>query len=32
MGYHTPKIDRIANEGTIFIDFYGQQFLCPGRG
>lgn len=25
MGYHTPNIDRIANEGDIFKDYYGQQ-------
>ena len=24
MGYHTPNIDRIANEGAIFTDYYGQ--------
>jgi arylsulfatase len=28
MGYHTPNIDRIANEGAIFTDYYGQQ-SCP---
>jgi arylsulfatase len=28
MGYRTPNIDRIANEGAIFTDYYGQQF-CP---
>ena len=25
MGYRTPNIDRIANEGAIFTDYYGQQ-------
>ena len=25
MGYRTPNIDRIAKEGAIFTDFYGQQ-------
>jgi arylsulfatase A-like enzyme len=25
MGYHTPNIDRIANEGMIFTDYYGEQ-------
>ena len=23
MGYRTPNIDRIANEGAIFTDYYG---------
>ena len=23
MGYHTPNIDRIANEGAILTDYYG---------
>ena len=27
MGYRTPNIDRIANEGAIFTDYYGQQIL-----
>jgi len=33
MGYHTPNIDRIANDGAIFTDYYGQQscdFLSEG--
>ena len=30
MGYRTPNIDRIANEGAIFTDYYGQQ-SCTGR-
>ena len=25
MGYRTPNIDRIAKEGALFTDFYGQQ-------
>ena len=25
MGYKTPNIDRIANEGMLFTDSYGQQ-------
>ena len=25
MGYKTPNIDRIAREGAIFTDWYGQQ-------
>jgi len=32
MGYHTPNIDRIANEGAIFTDYYGQQSCTAGRG
>jgi arylsulfatase A-like enzyme len=31
MGYHTPNIDRIANEGAIFTDYYGQQSRTAGR-
>jgi arylsulfatase len=31
MGYRTPNIDRIANEGTIFTDYYGQQSCTAGR-
>jgi arylsulfatase len=31
MGYHTPNIDRIAREGAIFTDFYGQQSCTAGR-
>src|SRR5580698_8709422 len=31
MGYHTPDIDRIANEGAIFTDYYGQQSCTAGR-
>ena len=25
MGYRTPNIDRIAGEGALFTDYYGQQ-------
>ena len=25
MGYQTPNIDRIAKEGAVFTDWYGQQ-------
>ena len=28
MGYKTPNIDRIAKEGALFTDWYGQQ-SCP---
>src|SRR6266566_3948232 len=31
MGYHTPNIDRIANEGAILTDYYGQQSCTAGR-
>ncbi len=31
MGYKTPNIDRIAREGAIFTDWYGQQSCTPGR-
>jgi arylsulfatase A-like enzyme len=31
MGYRTPKIDRIANEGMIFTDYYGEQSCTAGR-
>jgi arylsulfatase A-like enzyme len=31
MGYHTPNIDRIANDGAIFTDYYGQQSCTAGR-
>ena len=30
MGYRTPNIDRIANEGAIFTDYYGQQSCTAG--
>ena len=31
MGYQTPNIDRIANEGTMFTDFYAEQSCTAGR-
>ena len=31
MGYRTPNIDRIANEGLIFTDYYGEQSCTAGR-
>ena len=31
MGYQTPNIDRIANEGMRFTDNYGQQSCTAGR-
>src|SRR4249920_1539887 len=31
MGYRTPNIDRIATEGAIFTDYYGQQSCTAGR-
>lgn len=31
MGYSTPNIDRIANEGLSFSDYYGQQSCTAGR-
>jgi arylsulfatase A-like enzyme len=31
MGYRTPNIDRIAQEGAIFTDYYGQQSCTAGR-
>jgi arylsulfatase len=31
MGYHTPNIDRIAHEGMIFTDYYGEQSCTAGR-
>ncbi len=31
MGYQTPNIDRIAKEGALFTDFYGQQSCTAGR-
>ena len=29
MGYRTPNIDRIGNEGVAFTDFYAQQSFRP---
>ena len=31
MGYETPNIDRIANEGMRFTDYYGEQSCTAGR-
>jgi len=31
MGYRTPNIDRVANEGVAFTDWYGQQSCTAGR-
>jgi len=31
MGYRTPNIDRLASEGAMFTDWYGQQSCTAGR-
>jgi arylsulfatase A-like enzyme len=31
MGYRTPNIDSVANEGMSFTDYYGQQSCTAGR-
>jgi arylsulfatase len=31
MGYRTPNIDRIAAEGVLFTDYYGEQSCTAGR-
>ncbi len=31
MGYQTPNIDRIAQEGAMFTDYYGEQSCTAGR-
>src|ERR1700744_5576132 len=31
MGYRTPNIDRIAEEGILFTDSYGEQSCTAGR-
>jgi len=31
MGYRTPNIDRVAKEGMIFTDYYGEQSCTAGR-
>lgn len=31
MGFTTPNIDRIANEGGTFVNYYGQQSCTAGR-
>jgi hypothetical protein len=31
MGFRTPNIDRIAREGMLFTDYYGEQSCTAGR-
>ena len=31
VGYRTPNIDRIAQEGMLFTDYYGEQSCTAGR-
>ena len=31
MGYHTPNIDRVAQQGALFTDYYAQQSCTAGR-
>ncbi|HKK30319.1 MAG TPA: sulfatase-like hydrolase/transferase, partial [Alphaproteobacteria bacterium] len=31
VGYRTPNIDRIAEEGMLFTDYYGEQSCTAGR-
>jgi arylsulfatase len=31
MGYRTPNIDRVANEGMMFTDYYAEQSCTAGR-
>jgi len=31
MGYKTPNIDRVANEGVLFTDYYAEQSCTAGR-
>jgi arylsulfatase len=31
MGYKTPNIDRLAKEGALFTDWYGEQSCTAGR-
>src|SRR6476660_10380171 len=31
MGYRTPNIDRIAEEGMVFTDYYAEQSCTAGR-
>ena len=31
MGYQTPNIDRIAREGIMFTDYYGEQSCTAGQ-
>ncbi len=32
VGYKTPNIDKIANEGMLFTDYYAEQSCTAGRG
>jgi arylsulfatase len=31
MGYRTPNVDRLADEGMLFTDYYAQQSCTAGR-
>ena len=31
VGYQTPNIDRLANEGMLFTDYYSEQSCTAGR-
>ncbi len=31
MGFQTPNIDRVATEGVLFTDYYGEQSCTAGR-
>jgi arylsulfatase A-like enzyme len=31
MGYRTPNLDRLAREGMLFTDSYGEQSCTAGR-
>jgi arylsulfatase A-like enzyme len=31
VGYQTPNIDKIANDGIIFTDYYAEQSCTAGR-
>ena len=31
MGYRTPNIDRLADEGMLFTDYYAEQSSTAGR-
>jgi arylsulfatase A-like enzyme len=31
LGFQTPNIDRVANEGVLFTDYYGEQSCTAGR-
>jgi arylsulfatase A-like enzyme len=31
MGFKTPNIDRVAKEGVMFTDYYGEQSCTAGR-